>query len=137
LEVDTEIEIGASAEEVWRILSDLESYPGWNPFITKMTGKLEPGATLEGEASGEKASVTVLRVELNREIRLWTRFMPGLDGEHIFAIEPISVNRIRFRQDFYYRGAMIAKYAKQLEANSRRDAEAMNIALKKRAEHQG
>jgi uncharacterized protein YndB with AHSA1/START domain len=32
-ELHTEIEIDASAERVWDILTDFASYPQWNPFI--------------------------------------------------------------------------------------------------------
>ena len=34
----TEIQIDASADQVWAILSDFASYPQWNPFITSMVG---------------------------------------------------------------------------------------------------
>jgi uncharacterized protein YndB with AHSA1/START domain len=32
-ELHSEIEIDASAERVWAILTDFASYPRWNPFI--------------------------------------------------------------------------------------------------------
>ena len=39
--ISTEIEISASDEEVWQVLSDFDAYPEWNPFIKTIEGKLE------------------------------------------------------------------------------------------------
>jgi len=61
--------------------------------------------------------------------------MPGLDGEHILAIEPIRDGRVRFVHDFYYRGQLVEKFAAKLNKDTIRDAEGMNQALKVRAEH--
>jgi uncharacterized protein YndB with AHSA1/START domain len=45
-EIGAEIDIEADAAKVWAILTDLASYPDWNPFIPSATGQLEPGARL-------------------------------------------------------------------------------------------
>ena len=37
-ELHSEIEIDASAERVWGILTDFASYPEWNPFIRRISG---------------------------------------------------------------------------------------------------
>ncbi len=42
----TEVEIDAPVERVWEIMTDFEAFPDWNPFIKKMRGDLEVGATL-------------------------------------------------------------------------------------------
>jgi len=46
-ELHSEIEINASAERVWDILTDFASYPQWNPFIRSISGELEVGERLE------------------------------------------------------------------------------------------
>jgi hypothetical protein len=46
-ELHSEIEIDASAERVWDILTDFASYPQWNPFIRRIGGELEVGERLE------------------------------------------------------------------------------------------
>ena len=46
-EVHTEIEIGAPAERVWRLLTDFASYPELNPFIRQIGGKPTTGERLE------------------------------------------------------------------------------------------
>ena len=90
-ELNTEIEINASANKVWDVLTDFKSFPGWNPFIQKIEGKIEVGAKLEvfiqpPDSKGMTFKPTLLKVEPNREIRwLGHLFFPGLfDGEHIF-----------------------------------------------------
>ena len=40
-ELRTEIEIAATPDRVWEVLSDLTAYPDWNPFIKEASGKLE------------------------------------------------------------------------------------------------
>jgi uncharacterized protein YndB with AHSA1/START domain len=45
----TEVVIDAQAEAVWAILTDFAAYPGWNPFIPRISGGLESGARLEVE----------------------------------------------------------------------------------------
>jgi uncharacterized protein YndB with AHSA1/START domain len=46
-ELQTEIDIAAPAERVWRILTDFDAYPDWNPFIRKIQGRPEPSGKLE------------------------------------------------------------------------------------------
>ena len=44
--IRAEREIEASADEVWNVLVDRESYPRWNPFVVSSTGPLTEGATI-------------------------------------------------------------------------------------------
>lgn len=40
------IVINAEPHAVWQVLTNLDSYPQWNPFITSISGSLEPGGRL-------------------------------------------------------------------------------------------
>ena len=42
-ELHSEIEIAASAQRVWDILTDFSSYPQWNPFIRRISGEAKIG----------------------------------------------------------------------------------------------
>ena len=42
----TEIEIAASAEQVWQVLTDLATYPDWKPFIRSVSGQPVTGERL-------------------------------------------------------------------------------------------
>lgn len=48
-EINTEIEINASAEKVWQLLTDFAAYPHWNPFMRSIKGKPEEGDEVKSE----------------------------------------------------------------------------------------
>lgn len=135
--IETEIEIDAPPSVVWEILSDLEGHASWNPFLVSMQGKLEQGATLTNtmrQASGKEMTFrpTVLVVTPEQELRwrgqLW---LPRLfDGEHAFRLTP-SARGTLLVQSEEFRG--IALWLIDVQ-QFRGDFEAMNLALKQRAE---
>lgn len=137
-ELRTEIEINASPERVWQILTDTEKFPQWNPFIHSLNGNLVKGGTIEvflGE-SGTKGMTfrpTVLKVTPNRTLRWLGRLFIGgiFDGEHIFEIEPLDENRVRFIQREEFNGILVPFFNFD---STQRGFEAMNRALKERAE---
>ncbi len=64
--------------------------------------------------------------------------LPGLfDGEHIYEIAPLAESGVRFVQREEFRGVLVPLRWKSLETNTRQGFEAMNAALKKRAEEEG
>jgi len=61
--------------------------------------------------------------------------MPGLfDGEHIFTIENLDANRVRFTQREVFTGLLVPLFARSLDTDTRRGFEEMNQVLKSRAE---
>jgi len=142
-ELRTEIEIEASAEHVWQLLTDLASFPQWNPFIRQATGEARVGARLEvfiqpSGARGMTFKPKVLKAEPNRELRWRGRLiMPGLfDGEHVFNIDALGANRARFTQREVFTGVLVPLFARGLDTDTQRGFEEMNLALKERAERQ-
>jgi hypothetical protein len=102
-ELRREIEIDASPERVWAVVTDFAGYPEWNPFIRSISGELREGAKLEVriEPPGARAMTfkpTVRAVEASRELRWLGRLLfPGVfDGEHSLRIEPLDGGRSRF-----------------------------------------
>lgn len=69
------VDIQASAEQVWAVLTDFSAYPIWNPFIYPVKGIPRPGSPLEITLHPETGSVTyqatVVTAEPNRELS-WT-----------------------------------------------------------------
>jgi uncharacterized protein YndB with AHSA1/START domain len=45
-EIHTGIEINASAEKVWRVLTDFAAYPEWKPFVRRIDGDVSVAARL-------------------------------------------------------------------------------------------
>ena len=140
-ELRTEIEIDAPADRVWRVLTEFDAYPDWNPFLRRASGEVKEGARLEVymQPSGGRGMTfrpTVIRAEPNREFRwLGHLGMSGLfDGEHSFTIEPLEGNRVRFVQSERFTGVLVPLMMLMIEKDTKRGFEEMNQALKERAE---
>ena len=139
-ELRTQIIIDASPEKVWQVLTDLDKYPEWNPFICHAIGKAEIGRTVDidfqSDSTGMKLHCTVVRFQPNRELS-WTyhAMHPILfRGEHIFTIEPLGENRVRFIDREEFNGLLVFTQAKDIDTNTKRGFEAMDKALKACAE---
>ncbi len=140
-ELRTEIEIAASPEAVWAILTNFAAFPQWNPFIREASGEQKVGGKLRIHVvpPGGKGMVfkpTVLAFETNRELRWLGRLgVPGLfDGEHGFTLEPLESGRTRLRQREVFTGILVPLLARSLDDGTKKGFEAMNLALKERAE---
>jgi len=140
-ELNNEVEINASAERVWHLLTDFAQFPQWNPFIQRVSGEPTTGARLDVtiQPSGTGATTIrpiVLKAEPNRELR-WRRqwLTPGLlDDEHIFTIEPLETGRVRFTQREIFTGIFSSFAAQRRKTDTRRGFREMGKALKLRAE---
>ncbi len=139
-ELHTEIDIAAPPEVVWQVLIDLDRYPEWNPFITSAVGKPEEGETLvnrleppEGKPMTFKPQVTVVEDGTAFEW-LGKLVVSGLfDGRHRFEIEA-SPSGSRFIQKETFDGVLVRFLRASLDRNTKAGFEAMNTALKVRAE---
>ena len=141
MELNTEIEIKASSEAVWNLLTDTFRFPEWNPFIRRLRGELKVGQKLAvyiqpSGVRGMEFKPVVLKVEPHRELRwLGHLIIPGLfDGEHIFQIEPLGSGRVRFRQREIFSGILVPLLKNSLETDTRRGFNEMNQKLKELAE---
>jgi hypothetical protein len=139
--LQTEIDIAATPDRVWSILTDFSAYPDWNPFIRSIRGVPEQGARLvvQMQPGGAKAMTfrpTVLIATRAHELCwLGHLLIPGLfDGEHRFTIKPIPDGKVRFRQSELFRGILVSMFRTRLDRDIKRDFEEMNRALKARAE---
>jgi hypothetical protein len=139
-EINNEVEIQASPEEVWQVLTELDEYADWNPLLHDAVGKVQEGEKVDVtfQTASKKGTLhcSVVRVEPNRELR-WKYhvLLPGLfKGEHIFTIEPIEEKRVRFIDREIFNGLFVPLLAKDIDTNSKEAMEAMDEALKARAE---
>jgi hypothetical protein len=139
-ELHTEIEIDATPAAVWQVLTDLEGYAGWNPFITSSVGEPQVGTKLinrletpEGKAMTFKPRVTV--VETGRVFEwLGSLGFPGIfDGRHRFEIAA-SPNGTMLAQTEKFSGVLVRFFRKSLDTQTKSGFEAMNLALKTRVE---
>ena len=141
MDVDTEIIINSSKERVWEILTDFRRYRDWNPFVREVIGNVAAGEKLEvyvkpKAGRGMRFNATISKVEKDKELR-WVGhlFFPGLlDGEHIFIIESIGKNKIRFTHSERFTGLL--SFLGGLNELTRSGLSDMNLALKAQAEEQ-
>ncbi len=140
-EIKTSVEIQASAERVWQVLTDFSNYPQWNPFIRQISGTVREGTRLEvtlGPPGTRPMTFrpVLLKVQANRELRWLGRLLvPGLfDGEHSFVIETIDQRRVRFIHSEEFSGLLVPVFARSLDANTQRGFAEMNQAIKTQAE---
>ena len=140
-EYNNEVEIHASAERVWHLLTDFAKFPQWNPFIQRASGEPKPGARLEvtlqpSGASRTTSRPTVLKAEPNHELRWIERsLIPGLfDVEHIFTIEQLDTTHVRFTQREIRTGLLVPLRGRRRNTDTRRGLKEMKQALKTRAE---
>jgi len=139
--IHTQIQIHATAEKVWQVLTDLETYPRWNPFITGVEGEVRAGSRLMVRIAppGSRAMTfrpMITTVDPGYELRwlgrLW--FAGLFDGEHIFKIQPMDGDRIQFVQAENFTGLLVPLVWGKLKAGTRQGFELMNSALKRTVE---
>jgi len=140
-EVVSEIEINSYPESVWKILTDFATYDQWNPFINKINGLPREGDKIDiyiETPSGKKRkySPKVTKVEEGRELRWFGKsLLPGfLNAEHIFTIEELQPQHVRFVQREVFEGLLAGLFGKGMDSDVRQGFEDMNTALKKYAE---
>jgi hypothetical protein len=140
-EVRSEIEISSFPENVWRILTDFASYDQWNPFINKIVGLPREGDKIEIylETPGgkkRKYSPRITKIEEGRELRWFGKSsIPGfLNAEHIFTIDELEPEHVRFIQREVFDGLLTRVFGKGLDTDVRQGFIDMNDALKKRVE---
>lgn len=140
-EVRSEIEINSYPESVWRILIDFAAYDQWNPFINKIIGAPTEGSKIDiyietPSGKNRKYSPRITKVEEGRELRWFGKSsLPGfLNAEHIFTIEELRPERVRFIQSELFDGLLTRVFGKGVDTDIRQGFQDMNDALKKRAE---
>ncbi len=140
MEIKTEITINATKAQIWKILTDLEGYKNWNPFIIKSKGQVKEGNRITNTMKNGDKTMTfkpvILKVEENNYFEwlgsLWFKGM--FDGRHYFKIESVSENQSRLIHGEHFSGLLskmvLNKIGRQTEENFKK----MNHALKKMAE---
>jgi hypothetical protein len=129
------IQIDATPQQVWAVLTDRAAYPRLNRFIISSTGQLKAGATLTNrmhDAAGDTTFTPVVQVvEPGRELRWLGSVGPGFvfDGQHTFTITALGPHRVLFTQREVFTGVAVPLYEGHLHADTLPQFRAMNAAL--------
>lgn len=136
----TEIEIDASPDSVWEVLTDLSGYQQWNPFVVAGSGQVAVGEQLEvrmRQAGGKETTFRPIVTEatIPRAFEwLGQLGIPGLfAGRHRFDLVSTETGtRLVHSEEFT--GVLVPVLAKFLDQKTRAGFEAMNVAMKERIE---
>ena len=139
--LNTTIDISSSPEIVWEILMDFAAYPDWNPFVREITGKPSEGEQLTvhlQNPGGRAMTFTPIVTEAAPDRAFsWLGklgFKGVFDGHHHFKIEAIDDTQVRFTQSEDFSGALVPVLWAMVSKKTRAGFDAMNAALKERAE---
>ena len=139
--IKTAVDVAASPEMVWRVLTYFPDYPKWNPFLVSIQGSLSPGQRLKIQArlpQGHeyKFSPRVVKVIPATELR-WRRWrlIEGVfDRELAFLIVPNGVKGVRFIQREHFSGLLAPLIMHFISEKTLKAFNLMNLALKRTAE---
>ena len=139
--LQADIEIQATADQVWDALADFAAYRDWNPFIVEASGTALPGQRLKLRMRLPGGRPMTFRPEVleagpGRKLRWLGRLLtPGLfDGEHSFTIEPAGPGRVRVTQHEEFRGLLAPLLLARIGEPTLAGFRQMNQALKARVE---
>ena len=139
--VAAEIEIDATAERVWSILTDFERYPDWNPFTVevKTTLRIGDSVVMNVHLPGKRPKERTEWVNRVEEGRVFAWGMHALHPAVLTAnrfqwIESLGAGRCRYRTEDVMSGwlapIVVAFYGRSM----RLGFESVASALKARAE---
>jgi len=138
--IKTEIIIDKDVSTVWKVLTDFENYPNWNPFVRSVQGGKSVGEQLKvacKQPNGKmiKFKPTILNFDQDKEFRWKGKLgIKGIfDGQHYFRLEKLSDNQTNFIHGEDMSGILISVLGSKLDKMNI-SFEAMNQALKKECE---
>jgi hypothetical protein len=139
--IKTAIDVAASPEMVWRVLTYFPDYPKWNPVLVSIHGSLSPGQRLKIQVRPPrgreyKFSPVVVKVIPASELR-WRRWrlIEGVfDRELAFFIVPNGIKGVRFIQREHFSGMLAPLMMHFISENTQKAFNLMNLALKRTAE---
>ena len=134
--IKTSITINAGKEEIWKVLTDFESYPKWNSFIKSVSGEVNVGNQIVIQLQGMTFKPNVLTYKENTEVKwlghLW--FKGLFDGEHAFKLTDNGNGTTHFEQSERFTGILVKLFSKSLDSDTKNGFEQMNKELKSRCE---
>lgn len=139
-QITTEIDIAAAPAVVWEILTTLDGFEDWNPFVVEASGEVavEERLVVRIQPPGKRAqtfrpTVTVADTERKFEWLGKLGVSGVFDGRHQYILEP-SGDGTKFIQREEFTGILAGLLIRMIGAATREGFEAMNYALKDRAE---
>jgi hypothetical protein len=136
MHLQTQIDIQATPQQVWDIMTRFSDYPQWNPFIKSLTGEVAEGNRIRVELMGMSFKPKVLAFRQKEEFRWKGQFIfPGLfDGEHYFRLSAKADGTTRLEHGEYFSGLLVPLFKRRMLADTEANFRAFNEALKQECE---
>ena len=112
--IDTSIDIDAPPQRVWDALLDFGSYGEWNEFLHHLDGEPRVGERLTMRLTPPDGMAMTFKPTVKNcdeptlfswQGRLLVRGL--FDGEHIFELQPIGDDRVRFIHRENFSGVLV------------------------------
>jgi len=153
---EVKIKINTPANYIWKVITDFSSYSDWNPFLKRIDGKLEVGASIDRylklNPKREKLTISkemIVSLKENQHLSYGTHFFSAslYDSMHWQTIQVLAsssdISNNNSDKSFsclyhsYHRLSGIASWpmAQLLGEKYAVGARASGIALKQRAEY--
>ncbi len=133
---EASLETSAGPTEVWRIWSDVNSWPEWNPDMkeSRLNGPLAVGTTgMIDTRSGGKHDVVVTHFEAAKSFELESTAMPGTKMAIRATVTPIG-SGTRISQGFEARGLLSPVVGRLMGGTILKTFDSVLEGLKKKAE---
>jgi len=129
-----EMQIAASPETVWGVISDLSTWVTWNPDVRSMTlqGPVQPGTEFRWR-SGSASLVSILQVVDPPSEIAWTGVSMGIHAVHVFRFEPREGGTLA-RSEESFRGLIPSLFKTYSRKTLQRGIDSILVALKTEAE---
>ncbi len=98
------LEMAASADDVWAVMTDFRRWPEWNPQIraAELEGPLAPGTTFRWQSGPGTITSVLLAVDEPSELG-WRGKTFGVHAMHVWRIEPAGTG-VRVSTEESWRG---------------------------------
>ncbi len=136
----TVVEINAPGDRVWQVLTDLDGYRAWNPFLTSASGAIAPGSKITISAKVGKRTITFhprITVVAPKKKLVWVDrllFSELFEGEHEFDVIERDQSHTRVIQSEHFKGMLVAALWTRFSPALMQGFRAMNETMKHRSE---
>ena len=139
--IEHSLEIAATAERVWSVITDLDSYPLWNPFVVACASTLAPGSPIAMRVRVFPFFAQPQREQIfehvpGRRLRYGIPLRPfrALASSRSHEVEAIAPARTRYVSYFELSGWLAPIVSLLLGTRLARGFASMSNAIKDRAE---
>jgi uncharacterized protein YndB with AHSA1/START domain len=133
----SEVEIAATPEVAWEVLTAIARWPSWNPAVKSASfdGEVDEGAAFHWKAGPGTITSTIQDVEPPRRIA-WTGTSFGIRAIHVHTFEP-QAGGTRVRTEESYDGLVARLLRRRLQSVLDTTLEGELQHLKAEAERRG